>query len=66
MFFRESSQHIAFLQRINNEFSHGEGQFDRLTKPIDIPEFQKDAILILETIKNNDIKQYEAFFNSIK
>jgi wobble nucleotide-excising tRNase len=66
LFFGASSQHIAFLQRINNEFSHGEEQFDRLAKPIDIPEFQKDANLILETIKNSDSNQYEAFFNSLR
>lgn len=65
-FFGESSQQVAFMQRINNEYSHGEEQFDRLSKPIDIPEFQKDALLILDTIQKKDIEQYNALYNSIK
>ncbi|MFJ8118340.1 AAA family ATPase [Bacillus mycoides] len=65
MFFGSSSQQVAFMQRINNEYSHGEEQFDRLSKPIDIPEFQKDALLILDTIQKKDIEQYNALCKSI-
>lgn len=54
------------MQRISNEYSHGEEQFDRLSKPIDIPELQKDALLNLDTMRAKDNEQYNAFYNSIK
>ncbi|WP_047394933.1 AAA family ATPase [Exiguobacterium sp. ZWU0009] len=65
LFFKDSPELISFMQRINNEYSHGEEQFDRLSKPIDIPEFQKEAKLILNTIEKIDKEQYDAFINNI-
>ncbi len=64
-FFGNGTGVVALLNRINNEFSHGEDQFDRLTKPIDIPEFKNDAKLILDALKEKDNEQYKAFCSSI-
>jgi wobble nucleotide-excising tRNase len=64
-FFGGKLEFVSFLNRINNEFSHGENQPDRLLKPIDIPEFKKVATIILDSIKSNDVEQYSAFLESI-
>jgi len=64
-FFNGQLEFVSFLNRINNEFSHGENQPDRLLKPIDIPEFKKVAIIILDSIRRNDEDQYYAFLGSI-
>src|SRR5699024_4097535 len=57
LFFGHSIERVSFINRINNEFSHGERQFDRLKKPIDIPEFKKDPQLTLKSIYSNDPDQ---------
>ena len=54
----------TFINRINNEYSHGLDRFDRLTKQINSAEFCKDATLILQTIKQKDIKQYQSLLNN--
>ena len=64
-FFGGKLEFVSFLNRINNEFSHGENQPDRLFKPIDIPEFKKNALIILDSIRRNDEEQYYAFLRSI-
>ena len=52
--------------RITNEFSHLEqGGVERATNMIDVPEFKKDAQLILDCIKNHDEEQYNALLNSV-
>lgn len=51
--------------RINNEFSHLEGLFERSMTPIDIPEMKKTATFILDKIKEKDNEQYEALLLSI-
>lgn len=56
---------VSFLQRIHNEFSHGEEQPDRLHKPIDIEEFKKDALIILGEIYDRDEEQFQSLCNSI-
>ncbi|ART74883.1 hypothetical protein B4U37_01945 [Sutcliffiella horikoshii] len=55
----------SFINRINNEYSHGEEQPDRLFKPVNIPEFKENAKIILEAISIRDSEQYDAFLNSI-
>ena len=64
MFFNDVTS-VAFLQRINNEFSHGEEQPDRLHKPIDIGEFKKDASIIIKKIYEKDEDQFSSLCNSI-
>ena len=40
-------ENAPFMQRINNEYSHGEDRFDRTRNPINTCEFKHDARIIL-------------------
>ena len=57
---------FPFIQRINNEYSHGEDRFDRTRNPINTSEFKHDAKIILTTIYSNDIEQFTSFLNNSK
>lgn len=54
-----------FVDRINNEYSHIAGIFERGQTPIEVPEMQQSAKLILERIKNSDLDQYNSLLLSI-
>ncbi len=56
----------TFINRINNEYSHGMDRFDRVSQKLNSSEFSKDATLILRTIKSKDYDQYESFLNNSK
>ena len=56
----------TFINRINNEYSHGMDRFDRVSQKLNSSEFRKDATLILRTIKSKDYDQYESFLNNSK
>jgi wobble nucleotide-excising tRNase len=57
---------VAFLtDRVENEHSHLSGTFERGQIPIDIPEMQSVACIVIKTLKNIDRKQYMAFLKSI-
>ncbi|REH54968.1 wobble nucleotide-excising tRNase [Tenacibaculum gallaicum] len=64
-FFGNNRQASTMTDRINNEFSHLEGLFERSMTPIDIPEMKKTAKFILDKIKEKDNEQYEALLLSI-
>lgn len=64
-FFGNNRQASTMTDRINNEFSHLEGLFERSMAPIDVPEMKKIATFILDKIKEKDIEQYEALLLSI-
>lgn len=64
-FFGDNNQASSMTDRINNEFSHLEGLFERSMTPIDVPEMKKTAIFILDKIKEKDNDQYEALLISI-
>jgi wobble nucleotide-excising tRNase len=64
-FFGENRQASTMTDRINNEFSHLEGLFERSMMPIDAPEMKKTATFILNKIKEKDNEQYEALLLSI-
>ncbi|MCH6199724.1 AAA family ATPase [Aquiflexum sp. LQ15W] len=64
-FFGDNRQASSMTERINNEFSHLEGLFERSMIPIDIPEMKKTANFILRKIKEKDNDQYEALLISI-
>lgn len=51
--------------RINNEYSHLAGVFERGATPVEIPEMKISAKLIIERIKENDPHQYQALLKSI-
>ncbi len=55
----------ALVERIENEYSHLHGLFERGATPVDIPAMQKMAQLILHKIKEHDTDQYEALLQSI-
>lgn len=64
-FFGNNRQASVMTDRINNEFSHLEGLFERSMLPIDVPEMKKTAKFILNKIQEKDIEQYEALLLSI-
>lgn len=64
-FFGDNRQASTMTDRINNEYSHLEGLFERSMTPIDIPEMKKTAKFILDKIKDKDNEQYEALLLSI-
>jgi wobble nucleotide-excising tRNase len=64
-FFGDNRQASSMTDRINNEFSHLEGLFERSMIPIDVPEMKKTATFILDKIREKDNEQYEALLISI-
>lgn len=56
----------SLLQRVNNEFSHLYGAFERGMKPIDIPEMQLVASFILQKVNEHDPAQYDSLILSIQ
>lgn len=64
-FFGENRQASIMTDRINNEFSHLEGLFERSMTPIEVPEMKKTATFILTKIREKDNEQYEALLLSI-
>ncbi|MDT0685091.1 AAA family ATPase [Autumnicola psychrophila] len=65
-FFGDNRQASTMTDRINNEFSHLEGLFERSMTPIDIPEMKKTATFILDKINEKDSEQYDALLMSIR
>ena len=51
--------------RINNEYSHLSGSLERGSHPVEVPEMQKTAKLILQKIANCNQDQYQALLESI-
>lgn len=58
------SENAPFIQRINNEYSHGEDRFDRTRNPINTSEFKHDARIILGALYQNDPEQFKSFLNN--
>lgn len=57
-------ENAPFIQRINNEYSHGEDRFDRTRNPINTSEFKHDARIILSALYQNDQEQFKSFLNN--
>ena len=64
-FFGNDRQASSMTDRINNEYSHLEGIFERSMIPIDVPEMKKVAAFVLDKIKEKDNEQYDALLKSI-
>jgi wobble nucleotide-excising tRNase len=64
-FFGNDTLSTVLTDRINNEYSHLSGVFERSINPIDIPEMKKSAQFILNQIKVKDPDQYIALLESI-
>lgn len=54
-----------FVDRINNEYSHIAGIFERGQTPVEAPEMQQSAKLILDRMKATDNDQYNSLLISI-
>ncbi len=63
-FFGEDSVPAIFTDRVNNEYSHLCGVFERGASPIDVPEMKIVAQQIISKIKD-DADQYSALLQSI-
>jgi len=64
-FFGDDALATSLTDRINNEFSHLAGVFERSVLPIDVPEMKTTANFILRKIKEKDPDQYAALLQSI-
>ena len=64
-FFGNNRQASSMTERINNEYSHLEGIFERSMIPIDVPEMKKVAAFVLDKIKEKDVDQFDALLKSI-
>ncbi|ORU93922.1 MAG: hypothetical protein A6F72_07890 [Cycloclasticus sp. symbiont of Poecilosclerida sp. N] len=51
--------------RINNEYSHMAGVFERGATPVEVLEMKTAAICILQKIKHKDPAQYSSLLKSI-
>lgn len=56
---------VIFTDRINNEYSHLCGSFERGAVPVIVPEMKTAAQHILKRIKELDPDQYQALLNSV-
>lgn len=63
-FFGEDSVPAIFTDRVNNEYSHLCGVFERGASPIEVPEMKTVAQQIISKIKD-DVDQYSALLQSI-
>ena len=64
-FFGDDTLAASLTDRINNEFSHLAGVFERSVLPIDVPEMKTTASFILRKIEEKDPDQYSALLQSI-
>lgn len=64
-FFGDDALASSLTDRINNEFSHLAGVFERSVLPIDVPEMKTTASFILRKIEEKDPDQYSALLQSI-
>ncbi len=64
-FFEDDVIAASLTDRIDNEFSHLEGLFERSVLPVDVPEMKRAAQFILAKMKENDHAQYSALLQSI-
>ena len=64
LFFGEERVPAVLVDRINNEYSHLAGVFERGSTPVEVPEMQTAARLIIERLKKDE-GQYSALLKSI-
>ena len=64
LFFGEDRIPAIFTDRINNEYSHLSGVFERGSTPVEVPEMQTAAKKIIKRLKEDEA-QYSALLNSV-
>jgi wobble nucleotide-excising tRNase len=65
MFFGAGRVPALLTDRINNEYSHLSGIFERGATPTEVPEMLKTAQLIIQTLKEKNLQQYVSLLKSI-
>ncbi len=65
LFFGEEKIPAVLTDRINNEYSHLAGVFERGATPVEVPEMKNAAESILKSIKERDPDQYSSLLQSI-
>jgi wobble nucleotide-excising tRNase len=63
--FLGNSAEALLVDRINNEYSHLHGAFERGIIPVDIPEMKKAAQFLLDKTYEHDKDQYNSLMESI-
>lgn len=56
---------VFFTDRVNNEYSHLAGSFERGLTPVYQEEVSKTAKLVLDVIKREDSRQFQSLIDSI-
>ncbi len=64
-FFSSDELPVFINERIDNEYSHLNGDIERASLPIEVPEIKRNAQNILDRIKELDQEQYNALLHSI-
>lgn len=64
-FFGNEEIPAILTDRINNEYSHLAGIFERGQQPVEVPEMKNTAKLIIDKIKEHDEEQFNALTRSI-
>lgn len=64
-FLGESCVESLLVDRINNEYSHMAGVFERGIQPIDIPEMKKSAQFLLDKTYEHDKDQFNSLMECI-
>ncbi|MCP3944148.1 MAG: AAA family ATPase [Desulfobacteraceae bacterium] len=64
-FFGDEKVPAVLTDRINNEYSHLAGVFERGSTPVEVPEMKTTACFILQKICEKDPDQYSALLQSI-
>jgi len=64
-FFGDDPVAASLTERIENEYSHLKGLFERGTVPIDVPAMKKMAVFVLKKMETRDPEQYESLLTSI-
>lgn len=64
-YFDNDTLTVALINRITNEYSHLEDNFDRSLAPLDVAEIRQISGLVLDRIKSTDPDQFEALLESV-
>ena len=65
LFFGEEKIPAFLMGRINNEYSHLKGVFERGETLIEVPEMHTAAQQIIDSLKEKDTEQYSALLKSV-
>jgi wobble nucleotide-excising tRNase len=64
-FFDDDGVTYSLVNRIINEYSHMEDQFDRGMQPIDMDEITRVSSAVIEKIRSTDPDQFDALMHSV-